>query len=144
MVLIEADGRKYAFSTAKVPDMAKQGFTRFALHPGEEVTITGLLAPSNPTIGPEFTAARADVIAKSDGTSSSTAPSFLAMEQIEAVADVLGTFEQAVLLALARPKTALGKQAFGRAILKEVQNRLDRAVSAGAVYATLDRLEQKV
>jgi PadR family transcriptional regulator, regulatory protein PadR len=59
------------------------------------------------------------------------------------VADVLGTFEQAVLLSLARPKTALGKQAYGRAILKEVQHRLDREVSAGAVYATLDRLEQK-
>src|SRR3954454_22901546 len=59
------------------------------------------------------------------------------------MADVLGTFEQAVLLALARPKTALGKEAYGRAVLKEVQIRLDRAVSAGAVYATLDRLEQK-
>jgi len=59
------------------------------------------------------------------------------------VADVLGTFEQAVLLALARPKTALGKDAYGRAILKEVQLRLEREVSAGAVYATLDRLEQK-
>jgi DNA-binding PadR family transcriptional regulator len=59
------------------------------------------------------------------------------------VADVLGTFEQAVLLSLVRPKTALGKQAYGRAILKEVQLRLDREVSAGAVYATLDRLEQK-
>jgi PadR family transcriptional regulator PadR len=59
------------------------------------------------------------------------------------VADVLGTFEQAVLLALARPKSALGKEAYGRAILKEVQLRLDREVSAGAVYATLDRLEQK-
>jgi DNA-binding PadR family transcriptional regulator len=59
------------------------------------------------------------------------------------VADVLGNFEQAVLLALARPKTALGKEAYGRAVLKEVQLRLDREVSAGAVYATLDRLEQK-
>ena len=68
MILIEADGKKYAFSTAKVPDMAKKGFTRFALRPGEEVTITGLLAPGSPTIGPGFTAARADVIAKSDGT----------------------------------------------------------------------------
>lgn len=68
MVLIEADGKKYAFSTAKVPDMAKQGFTRFALRPGEEVMITGLLAPNSPSIGPGFTAARADVIAKSDGT----------------------------------------------------------------------------
>ena len=59
------------------------------------------------------------------------------------MADVLGNFEQAVLLALARPKTELGKEAYGRAVLKEVQLRLDREVSAGAVYATLDRLEQK-
>lgn len=59
------------------------------------------------------------------------------------MADVLGTFEQAVLMALVRPATALGKEAYGRAVLKEVQLRLDREVSAGAVYATLDRLEQK-
>ena len=55
------------------------------------------------------------------------------------MADVLGTFEQAVLLALVR----LGKDGYGRAILKEVQSRLERNVAAGAVYATLDRLEQK-
>lgn len=59
------------------------------------------------------------------------------------MADVLGTFEQAVLLALARPKTELGKESYGRSILKEVELRLDREVSAGAVYSTLDRLEQK-
>ena len=55
------------------------------------------------------------------------------------MAEVLGTFEQAVLLALMR----LGKDAYGRAILKEVQSRLQRDVAAGAVYATLDRLEDK-
>ena len=59
------------------------------------------------------------------------------------MADVLGTFEQAVLVALVRPSTALGKEGYGRAVWKEVQLRLDRPVSAGAVYATLDRLEQK-
>lgn len=59
------------------------------------------------------------------------------------MADILGTFEQAVLLALARPKTAIGKEAYGRAVFKEVELRLDREVSAGAVYATLDRLEKK-
>lgn len=68
LVLIEVDGKKYAFSTAKVPEMAKQGFTRFAMRPGEEVTITGLLAFGAPTVGPGFTAARADTIAKADGT----------------------------------------------------------------------------
>ena len=59
------------------------------------------------------------------------------------MAEILGPFEQAVLLALAKPKTALGKEAYGRAVLKEVELRLDREVSAGAVYATLDRLEKK-
>ena len=59
------------------------------------------------------------------------------------MADTLGTFEQAVLLALVNPSTELGKEAYGRAILKEVQVRLDCDVAAGAVYATLDRLEEK-
>jgi PadR family transcriptional regulator PadR len=59
------------------------------------------------------------------------------------MADVLGTFEQAVLLALVRPSTPLGKEAYGRAVLKEVELRLDRRVAAGAVYATLERLEEK-
>jgi DNA-binding PadR family transcriptional regulator len=55
------------------------------------------------------------------------------------VADVLGTFEQAVLLAVLR----LRDKAYGRAILAEVQERLGRDVAAGAVHATLTRLEQK-
>src|SRR5215472_11519039 len=55
------------------------------------------------------------------------------------MADVLGGFEQAVLLAVVRLRDA----AYGRAILKEVQVRLDRDVAAGAVHATLERLEQK-
>ena len=59
------------------------------------------------------------------------------------MAEILGAFEQAVLLALIRPSTPLGREAYGRAILTEVQLRLDRDVAAGAVYATLDRLEQK-
>jgi PadR family transcriptional regulator PadR len=55
------------------------------------------------------------------------------------MADVLGAFEQAVLLAIIR----LGDEAYGRAILKEAQARLERAVAAGAVHATLERLEHK-
>ena len=55
------------------------------------------------------------------------------------MADVLGSFEQAVLLAVLR----LQADAYGRAILKEVQARLNRDVAPGAVHATLDRLEQK-
>ncbi len=55
------------------------------------------------------------------------------------MADVLGAFEQAVLLAIVR----LRDDAYGRAILKEVQARLERDVAAGAVHATLGRLERK-
>ena len=55
------------------------------------------------------------------------------------MADILGAFEQAVLLAILR----LGENAYGRAILKEVQARLERDVAAGAVHATLERLAKK-
>lgn len=55
------------------------------------------------------------------------------------MADILGAFEQAVLLAIVR----LGEDAYGRAVLKEVQVRLDRDIAAGAVHSTLDRLENK-
>src|SRR2546430_1709181 len=55
------------------------------------------------------------------------------------MADTLGTFEQAVLLAMVR----LGDAAYGRAILKEAQERLGRDIAAGAVHATLERLERK-
>jgi DNA-binding PadR family transcriptional regulator len=55
------------------------------------------------------------------------------------MAVVLGTFEQAVLLAVLR----LGSGAYGRAIFNEVQTRIGRDVAAGAVHATLVRLEEK-
>ena len=55
------------------------------------------------------------------------------------MADTLGSFEQAVLLAILR----LDDGAYGRAILNEVAARLERDVPAGAVQATLERLERK-
>src|SRR5260370_27446587 len=55
------------------------------------------------------------------------------------MSELIGQFEQTVLLALIR----LGKDAYGRAVLNEIQVRLNRDVSAGAVYATLERLETK-
>lgn len=55
------------------------------------------------------------------------------------MADTLGAFEQAVLLSVLR----LGEDAYGRAILKEAQLRLNREVAAGAVHATLERLAKK-
>jgi DNA-binding PadR family transcriptional regulator len=55
------------------------------------------------------------------------------------MSDVLGVFEQAVLVAVMQ----LRGDGYGRTILKEVMARLDREVTASAVYATLDRLEDK-
>jgi PadR family transcriptional regulator PadR len=53
--------------------------------------------------------------------------------------EYLGEFEQIVLLAVAR----LGAQAYGMEIRREIEQRTERTVSIGAVYATLDRLEDK-
>jgi DNA-binding PadR family transcriptional regulator len=58
---------------------------------------------------------------------------------VDIMAELLGTFEQAILLAVWK----LAEEAYGRAILRGIQSALDRQVAAGAVYATLDRLEQK-
>jgi len=55
------------------------------------------------------------------------------------MAETLGTFEQAVLLAILRLK----EDAYGRGILREVQERLKRDIAAGAIHATLERLEGK-
>lgn len=53
--------------------------------------------------------------------------------------DYLGEFEQLVLLALVR----LGEGAYGLSVRRELADRAGREVAIGAVYATLDRLEQK-
>ncbi|MGH9411270.1 MAG: PadR family transcriptional regulator [Vicinamibacterales bacterium] len=50
-----------------------------------------------------------------------------------------GSFEQAVLAAVVH----LRGDGYGRTILREVQERLERPTAASAVYATLDRLEAK-
>lgn len=57
------------------------------------------------------------------------------------MAELLGTFEQIVLLSV----VGLDHRAYGRAVLHDVQEAFQgrRSVSAGAVYATLDRLEDK-
>ena len=51
----------------------------------------------------------------------------------------LGEFEQLVLLALLR----LGDTAYGVTITAEIAGRTNRDVSLGAVYKTLERLEDK-
>ena len=51
----------------------------------------------------------------------------------------VGDFEQLVLLGVLQ----LGEDAYGAAIRQEIHARCGRDVSIGAVYTTLDRLEQK-
>ena len=51
----------------------------------------------------------------------------------------LGEFEQMVLWAVLRLKG----EGYGAVILEELNQRVDRRVSTGALYATLDRLESK-
>jgi PadR family transcriptional regulator PadR len=50
-----------------------------------------------------------------------------------------GSFEQLVLLALLR----LGEDAYGVSVQREIFRRSGRDVSLGAVYATLERMEEK-
>ncbi len=51
----------------------------------------------------------------------------------------LGEFEQITLLAVARLREA----AYGVAIRQEIEERSDRPVAIGSVYAALDRMERK-
>jgi DNA-binding PadR family transcriptional regulator len=51
----------------------------------------------------------------------------------------VGGFEHLVLLAIRR----LGDQAYGMRIRREIEDRAGRPVAIGAVYATLQRLEEK-
>jgi PadR family transcriptional regulator PadR len=53
--------------------------------------------------------------------------------------DHLGEFEQLVLLAILR----LGTNAYGMTIRREIEERAGRPTSIGALYLTLERLEQK-
>jgi DNA-binding PadR family transcriptional regulator len=53
--------------------------------------------------------------------------------------DWLGEFEQIVLLAVLR----LGPDAYGFRVQQEIKERAGRDCSIGALYTTLDRLEQK-
>jgi PadR family transcriptional regulator PadR len=52
---------------------------------------------------------------------------------------LLGTLEQIVLLAVMR----LGADAYGATIRDDIEHRTGRAVSFGAVYVTLQRMESK-
>src|ERR1700722_15856494 len=51
----------------------------------------------------------------------------------------LGEFEMVVLFAVAR----LGDGAYGMSVWRDIRDRCGREVSVGALYTTLDRLEEK-
>jgi PadR family transcriptional regulator PadR len=51
----------------------------------------------------------------------------------------LGEFEQMLLLAALR----LGDDAYGVALMNELESSVGRRVSRGSVYVTLDRLQEK-
>jgi PadR family transcriptional regulator, regulatory protein PadR len=51
----------------------------------------------------------------------------------------LGDFEQLILLALVR----LGDDAYGVTVRDEIEQRTGRAVSPGALYTALDRMETR-
>jgi len=53
--------------------------------------------------------------------------------------EYLGELEEVVLLAVARCEPA----AYGMSIRKEIEEQSGRAVSIGAVYSVIDRLEDK-
>jgi DNA-binding PadR family transcriptional regulator len=53
--------------------------------------------------------------------------------------EFLGSLEHIVLLAIVR----LGGNAYGMTVRREIEVRTGRAISIGAVYATLERLEAK-
>jgi PadR family transcriptional regulator PadR len=53
--------------------------------------------------------------------------------------DYLGEFEHIVILALLR----LADRAYGVTVRREIEARTGREASIGAIYATLDRLENK-
>ena len=54
-------------------------------------------------------------------------------------ASYVGEFEQLVLLSILR----LGGDAYGVTIARELEDRAGRSVARGALYTTLDRLEDK-
>ena len=51
----------------------------------------------------------------------------------------LGEFEQLLLLAVMR----LGDDAYGLAMRREIEERTGHTVSPGAIYPTMDRLEER-
>lgn len=57
--------------------------------------------------------------------------------------DILGEFEQMVLLAILRLERAGDEGVYGVPIVEEIRARTGRSVSRASVYVTLRRLEKK-
>jgi PadR family transcriptional regulator PadR len=57
----------------------------------------------------------------------------------ESVNDILGPFEEAVLLTV----LSLSSDAYGVRIRQQVETAVERSISIGALYTTLERLERK-
>jgi DNA-binding PadR family transcriptional regulator len=55
------------------------------------------------------------------------------------MAQTIGDFEQLILFALVR----LGTDAYGVTVRREIEERTGRAISPGALYTALDRLERR-
>jgi len=55
------------------------------------------------------------------------------------MAETLGELEQLILLAILR----LGPDAYGLSITRELEGQAGRRLSRGALYSSLDRLEEK-
>lgn len=51
----------------------------------------------------------------------------------------IGEFEELVLLTIA----TLGEQAYGVAVLEDIQHRAKRKISIGALHSTITRLDEK-
>lgn len=58
---------------------------------------------------------------------------------VDVMRDYLGEFEHIVMLAVLQ----LEENAYGVTVRQEIERRIDREVSTGAVYATLERLQHK-
>ena len=58
---------------------------------------------------------------------------------VKVTTKTIGDFEQLVLFALVR----LGADAYGVTIRGEIEKRTGRAISAGALYTALDRMEKR-
>jgi len=61
------------------------------------------------------------------------------MKAASKAVDFLGEFEQVVLLAVLR----LEGEAYAVPVLREIEKRTRRSVTRGALYVTLERLEEK-